>query len=693
MAQAEPQPSTLIARLPRTWTVFFARYGRFTLAQSAAIPLLLAGSNVVLCAATASGKTEAALAPLIERLSDSAIGGLTIVYLTPTKALVSDLARRLHHPLERLRWRYAVKTHDLDSFDPKNPARLLITTPESLDSLLVSSSRALGQVRAVVLDELHLLDGTPRGDQLRVVLNRLRAVRDYARQVGDASDADIQYVALSATLAAPERTASRYFVAPQVVSVPGSRSLEADPIALDDTGGALHDYFATFRERGWRKVLMFCNSRAEVEQYAGLIRPRSPFGDAVYTHYSNFTAERRREIEQQFASAEAALCIASSTLELGIDIGSIDVVLLVGAPGNSGSFVQRIGRGGRRKETISAALFYRSPLEHALFRAHLDAQDIVSDGQQQQPAPFRRSVAVQQIFSMIAASPTAAVRLTELERRFESMLSRAELEILVGTLIERGYLHIGRPGDYTAGEKLHTLVDRQMALTPEFSLYSNLSIDAHQIELRDHSSGRQLARVNTSWLAQDDYTLEGRSMRVEWMDENAVWVHPIPETAMPARQSFVSTRALLAYPLAQRLKKQFALDEQTMCLQKVGEAWQLWHFLGDMYGQALYELLRYKVNVQSGNLPGLSLTFAERNSIPFTLTEAEVTRYLEQDHQKIGRLLNLGAYHRLLPGSLQRRTVIEQFDSALFLRAVNETRVILADDAIHAALIELVSVF
>lgn len=688
-ADAAQLPSALIARLPRTWSVFFASHGRFTAVQAAAIPLLLDGKNVVLCAATASGKTEAALAPLIERFSSSRYDGLLVLYLTPTKALVSDLARRLYHPLRRLRWRYAVKTYDRDNFDPKNPARLLITTPESLDALLVSSARILANVQAVILDELHLLDSTPRGDQLRVVLNRLRTVREYAHRVGDAPDATLQYVALSATLAAPEQTTTRYFPDPHVVNIPGSRQIDAELTPLDETGQALHEYFGTFRERGWRKALVFCNSRAEVEQYASMIRSHSPFGDAVYTHYSNFTPERRHEIEEQFAHSEAALCIASSTLELGIDIGSIDVVLLIGAPGNLGSFVQRIGRGGRRKAAISTALFYRNPLEEALFRALLGAAAAAPD--RQFPAPFRPSVAVQQIFSMIAASPTGAVRIAELEQRFQGMLDRTDLESIIGTLIQRNYLRAGRPGDYTAGEKLQVLVDRQTSLTPEYSLYSNLAIDNSQIELRDHSSGRQLARVSTAWLSHHEYSLEGRSMQIEWMDENAVWIRPAPKQTLPGRASFISTRPLLAYAVAQSLKLQFGLKSSEMYLTQSGEDWLLWHFLGDLYGWVLFELLRYKVRLQKSELPGLYLTFAERTAIPFSVTIQEVTRYLEENHRQVGSLLQLGAYHRLLPGALQRRAVIEQFNVPLFVAAINETVPVLARDEVYTVLSELFS--
>ena len=174
---------TLKTLLPRTWSPFFARHGNFTPAQLAAIPPLLDSQNVILCAATASGKTEAALAPLVERHLPPTRNTqhVTILYLLPTRALIADIAHRLATPLETLRVSLAVKTRDLDTFNPRRPADLLLTTPESLDALLATKPKTLTHVRAVVLDELHVLDGGVRGDQLRAVLARLR--QPWARKV------------------------------------------------------------------------------------------------------------------------------------------------------------------------------------------------------------------------------------------------------------------------------------------------------------------------------------------------------------------------------------------------------------------------------------------------------------------------------------------------------------------------------
>ncbi len=113
----------LKARLKRTWTPFFERHGNFTAIQLAAIPAVLDGQNVVISAPTAQGKTEAAVAPLVERFRPDT--GLTILYLTPTRALANDLLARLESPFQSLGLSVAIKTHDLNTFDPKRPALLL----------------------------------------------------------------------------------------------------------------------------------------------------------------------------------------------------------------------------------------------------------------------------------------------------------------------------------------------------------------------------------------------------------------------------------------------------------------------------------------------------------------------------------------------------------------------------------------
>ncbi len=666
---------TLKARLPRTWSPFFARHGNFTPAQLAAIPPLLDGRNVVLCAATASGKTEAALAPLIERHlpPERSARQLTLLYLLPTRALIADLANRLATPLETLRISLAVKTRDLNTFNARRPADLLLTTPESLDALLASSAQTLAQVRAVVIDELHVFDGAVRGDQLRAVLARLRQVRRYAAVNGHAPDAQVQYAALSATLAEPTATAARYFPDPAAVSAPGGRRTQIELLSLEtDFAAALIAYLATFRARAWRKALAFCNTRAEVEAYAAAVRAAgSVFGSQIFVHYSNLERQRRREIEEQFAQADAALCFASSTLELGIDIGSIDAAILIGAPGSAAAFTQRIGRAGRRRQVAHAACFYRTPLEEALLRTLAASPEPAPAA-----APFRPSVAVQQIFSLLLQSPTGALRLHPLAELFDGLLSAAELEAILGQLQKLRYLSTARGGEWRAGERLKQLNDQQALDYAPLSLYSNIQNRTAMIKIRDHHSQQVVANVDPLWLDREVLTLEGRVLDVTWFDGEALWVTGHRGERQAQRLPYLSARQMLSFELAQQLAASLGLTPGSAPLVETPAGWLLFHWLGDVYGQALLDLLRPMLAARESAQPGLALLLREASDSLPAIGGEQATRYLHEHVRQYEGMLALGAYNHLLPSEVRRRAATEQFNVQRFVQAVAGLRVL-----------------
>jgi len=682
----------LKARLPRTWDAFFARHGNFTAVQVAAIPPILAGYNVILSAPTASGKTEAAVAPLIERHCTPGRSGLTLLYLTPTRALVNDLLKRLSLPLDAMRLPLSVKTRDQNTFRPDRPSPLLITTPESLDSLLTSHARLLANLRGVVLDELHLFDGTPRGDHLRALLNRLRRIRQYAQSVGDAPDSALQYVALSATLSQPAHTASRYFPDAEVIlSSGGARALEAELIALpDESTDALRDYLATFRRRGWRKALAFCNSRAEVEAYAAAIRRESPFGDAVYVHYSNIATQRRRETEQAFASAEAAICFATTTLELGIDVGDIDTVLLIGPPGSREAFTQRIGRGNRRGDTVRAACFFRNVLEQLIFATLID------DTAVQGPEPsgwFRPSVGVQQVFSLIKQNPSGAVREQELTSTFGDLLTAADLRAVLGELELRHYLQAGRPGEWKSGTKLNTLFDQQNSATCPLSLYSNIANQGGpRVEIRDQYTHATVAFAEAQWLSSPVLVLEGREVRVQWVDGEALWVAGYQGSEDSEHLRYRALRQHLDYRLARCLPLALGLRVGDAPVLPTVPGWWLFHWLGDAYGHLFRGLLARSKRVVTAPEPALGVVLPGKpaESLWSSWDADLVAEYLDENVRAIEHLLSMGPYQHLLPRSLAVRSVMEQFDIPAFLQAVRALRIMVPAPDQERSLRELI---
>ena len=402
MNDKNAQQRQLKDRLPHTWDALFARFGRFTETQAQAIEPLLGGKNCVLVSATASGKTEAALTPLLEfhKQNPPKKHQLSILYLVPTRALAHDLARRLQAPLEKLALKLQVKIGDEAALNTSRLPDVLLTTPESLDSLLVNRPRILKDVSAVVIDELHIFDNTPRGDQLRILLNRLRRLKKYALARGDVTSAAIQYCALSATVDHPAEVASRYFPHPLVIQISGQRAIEAELLELESET-TLRQLFNLLKQRGVKKVLAVCNSRAECKEWAYRLRTDTPFGDRVYLHHASLDAKVRRAMENNFTLTEAAICFATSTLELGIDIGDVDLILLLGPPGNLSAFLQRIGRGNRRTARTSVICCYRTETDWALFRVFLRATQSGDEVTTPQPYFFRASIIVQQLFSYL----------------------------------------------------------------------------------------------------------------------------------------------------------------------------------------------------------------------------------------------------------------------------------------------------
>ncbi|MBI4880451.1 MAG: DEAD/DEAH box helicase, partial [Planctomycetes bacterium] len=186
--------------LPRTLNAFFGRFANFTSVQEQAIPALLGGRDALLCAPTASGKTEAYAAPLVERMLGAPRCPYRILFISPTRALANDLKRRLEERMAQLGVAFGRHTGEHKERVEGHPPEVAVMTPESLDSLLARRAAALAGVISVVLDEVHVLDGTPRGDHARLLLHRL----------DQCAAARPQRVAASATVDRPAEVAGRY---------------------------------------------------------------------------------------------------------------------------------------------------------------------------------------------------------------------------------------------------------------------------------------------------------------------------------------------------------------------------------------------------------------------------------------------------------------------------------------------------
>ncbi|HEC77548.1 MAG TPA: DEAD/DEAH box helicase [candidate division WOR-3 bacterium] len=434
------------ARLTRTWHPFFSRFGKFLPIQELVIPHILACENTVVISPAASGKTEAVIAPLIENLfrddSTPLRGVLKILYISPTRALVNDLFKRLFSPVEYSGLTLGRKTGDRPTLDYKNLPQILLTTPESFDSLLTRRPRIFLDLYAVVLDEIHLLDNTPRGDQLRVLLNRLRRIRK-----------ELHYCALSATID-DLHIGERYFDSPKVCLLKQRREIEYDLISGKEFTGK---FFEIVKKRGFKKILVFFNARSLAEIFSRRLN-RPPFQNAVFVHHASLQKLRREEVEEEMNRSERAVLCATSTLELGIDIGDIDCVVLYRPPYDVSSLLQRIGRGNRRTDRLFAIGVYTDAWEKLLFETFFECawSGRLFDRQ------YRVSLSVipQQIYSYLYQRRRIGTTIRSLYNVLEPIFTKEQIRAVFQRLLKDGKVQEGRPGIYYDSSKMEKKIER-----------------------------------------------------------------------------------------------------------------------------------------------------------------------------------------------------------------------------------------
>lgn len=570
-------PTQVKALIPHTWPLFFARHGRFTGVQEQAIPVIHAGRDTLVMAATASGKTEAVLAPLLERNWDYLrLEALSLLYICPTRALVRDLYVRLQVALADSGILVMMKTGDTGPVPAQNPPAILITTPESTDVLLTRSPKLFISLRAVVLDEIHLFDNTPRGDQVRCLLARLERIHSYARP----DSPPVQRIALSATIPDPAGVAHHYLPVAEIILVPGRRPIAADIVPLYD----LQNLADTLAERATLKSLVFCNSRRMVEETAAYLRRHLSHHAEIFVHYGNLEANVRRQVETRFAEAAVAVCVSTSTLELGVDIGSVDEVVLLGAPPDVPAFMQRIGRGSRRAEETRVLCMPRSPGEWARFEALLALAGGDDTGVTEDDGGtgygFRPGVLVQQIFSLIKQSPTGSIRRADVRRIAPPEVSNQDIRAIFSHLVFDDYLQPARPGAWKPGAKLQELLDRH-------DIYTNIGLPSNVTVAVDAYSGRELAQTDQRYPVGTVLLFGGQPMKVVWQEPFRFGLASAPGETASEVLRFQTGYAPIPFAVTQTVARSLGLRPGQLATLP-GELGQwVFHFWGSVWGNLL----------------------------------------------------------------------------------------------------------
>ena len=360
-------PLDLFLPAVRDW--FTEAFGEPTRPQAEGWPHIAAGQHTLIIAPTGSGKTLAAFLWGIDALCRAARerqldDRVHLVYVSPLKALNNDIEKNLRAPLQGIRdkaaaageplpeIRVAVRTGDtlahVRQAMVRRPPHILITTPESLYLLLTSEKfrPALGRVRTVIVDEVHALAGSKRGAHLAITLERLEAL----------AGAPIQRIGCSATVYPPDVAAA--FLAGagrpcRIVDAGFDRSLDLEVVApVTDFLTTVSDtvWDSALQElQGWieshRTTLIFTPSRRMAERLARNLNERLPQGQ-VAAHHGSLSRRARLEAEDRLKRGEIRALVATSSLELGIDVGAIDLVVQLQSPRNIAAALQRIGRAG-----------------------------------------------------------------------------------------------------------------------------------------------------------------------------------------------------------------------------------------------------------------------------------------------------------------------------------------------------------
>lgn len=358
--------------------------------QTAAIREVLLGSrHLLLSAQTAGGKTEAAFLPILSQIVEDHGGGVRALYVSPLRALINDQFRRLEDLCERAeipvhRWHGDVSQAARRNLVDR-PGGVLLITPESIESLFLNRSGALGRIfgrlQWIVVDELHAFPGSERGAQLRSLLYRVEARAQHR----------VRLAALSATIGDPEEACRwlrpgapdafriilddwereiRYQVrgylrtgdANDLVSPEWDDDLTDDavpaPPETEADGRLAADVFHAFYGK---TALVFANSRTRLEFYADLARreaARRRLPDRFAVHHGSLSRAEREGAEAALRSDTPTVTFCSSTLELGIDVGRIQEVGQIGPPWSVSSLLQRLGRSGRREGEFSVMRLY-----------------------------------------------------------------------------------------------------------------------------------------------------------------------------------------------------------------------------------------------------------------------------------------------------------------------------------------------
>lgn len=496
---------------------------------------------------TGGGKTLAGFLPTLSELAEGGRAGLHTLYISPLKALASDIRRNLLTPIEaaKLPIRVEDRTSDTSATQRRrqraDPPQILLTTPESLALLLshADAPRIFAGLQRVIVDEIHALAESKRGDQLMLCLARLETLAPGLRRVG-----------LSATVEDPPTLAR--FLHPG-----GCAILTADPgpdpdIAMLDAGvpppwsggGGRYAIPAILEQvRRHRTTLIFHNTRAQAELFFHDLWLQNEDGLPIGIHHGSLAREQRERVEAAMTEGRLRAIVCTGTLDLGIDWGDVDLVVQVGAPKNVKRLVQRIGRANHRYNAPSKALLVpANRFEVVECHAALQAvRDHALDGEPRGPGP--KDVLCQHILIAACSGPFRADDLyAEVTRAGPyADLARADFDACLDFVATGGYALAA----YDRWQRLQQtgglwhLRDPRSAAVIRQNLGTIIDTETLKVRLKNRLGGTPLGEVEEGFAATltpgDTFLIGGEIVRFDGLREMTVEV-----TRQPGREPRVA---------------------------------------------------------------------------------------------------------------------------------------------------------
>ncbi|QRZ12903.1 ligase-associated DNA damage response DEXH box helicase [Paracoccus methylovorus] len=616
--------------LPPEFLDWFARRGWQPHPHQLA--LLAAEGDTLLVAPTGGGKTLAGFLPSLVELAqvawsqdgylnneEGAKVGLHTLYVSPLKALTADIGRNLARPVAELGLGIRVEDRTGDTGQSQrrrqrvDPPEILLTTPESLALMLSypEAPKIFGGLRRVVLDELHALAESKRGDQLMLGLARLRALAP-----------DLQVTGLSATVEDPQALAG-FMAGAQPVTV-----VQADPGPDPDigmlatarpapwSGGGGHYAIPEVLEavKGARTTIIFINTRAQAELFFQALWAGNEENLPIGLHHGSLAREQRARTEAAMAAGELRAVVATGSLDLGIDWGAVDLVIQVGAPKNVKRLVQRIGRANHRYNAPSKArIVPANRFEQVECVAALEAvRERDLDGDPRGPGPL--DVLCQHILLTACAGPfDADVLYAEVVTAgpYRS-LTRADFDACLDFAATGGYAlrAYDRWQRLMLRNGLWQLRDPRAARLLRMNVGTIVEAEMMKVRLRGRG-GAPLGEVEEAFAASltpgDSFLIGGRVVRMDAMREMVIEVTPDP-TQRPKIAVYSGVKLAMSTQLSHRVlaligdparhhalpsdtRDWLALQAQVSCLPEPGlllsETFPhagLWHFA--LYGFA-----------------------------------------------------------------------------------------------------------